>query len=393
MALFRYRAYDPQGKAFVAYIESLTLSSAKLKLLEMQTAFVHIQEVKNKALKKPKASTVLEFTKELEQLLSADVPLYESLQIIQKNFSKDPLGRAIDKMIEDLSLGQSFSNTLKTLPNYFDPLYCTLVEMGEHTGQLDIALKRLSHNLERMYEMRKKIWMATLYPLVLAGFACLVIAVLIYFIIPSIESLFDLNKLSLFSQVVLKTCHHLKQSLWVYAFGLGFVLISIKMLSRKSAYRLLLDRIKLRIPWLNTYIKSALMARFCEVMTLLLKTQVSLSDALKLALNVLNNQIIQQAVTTATQHIVEGKLMSQEFECSSFFSPIVIRLIRIGEQSGELANAFEKAAQTLSADVEKKLQRFMTLLSPIALLIMALIIGTIMVAILIPLTDINALLN
>lgn len=265
--------------------------------------------------------------------------------------------------------------------------------MGEQSGRLDEALKRLSEKLQKKQALRKKLNAALLYPCILAFFCSLVVMALIFYIVPSIESLFESSKLGLFSQSVIGICHHLKDWLFIYFALICFFALSLRLLFKLSHYKKKWDEWLLSVPGIKKYILSSSLFHWCSTVSLLLEAQVPLMDTLKLANNVLSNLLLKESMGMILDKVSEGKSLSSQLTQFVYFPAFFIRIITIGETSGELPHAFNKLSKHLDEELEKRLHQFMTLLSPLALLVMAFIIGLIMLAILIPLTDINALLS
>lgn len=393
MPLYRYRAYNVKGKSYFSNMESQSLLEAKARLAEMGIPFVCIQEHKKEKKKKVNPQLILQFTEQLTELLQADIPLFESISLLKNSFHQDAFTCVLERLCQELSQGTSFSNALKIYPQYFDTLYCTLVEMGEQSGRLDEALKRLSEKLNKKQYLRKKLSSALLYPSILAFFCSLVVMTLIFYIVPSIESLFESNKLGLFSQFVINFCHHLRQWLVVYMTCLGFFILGFRLMYRLSSCQKKCDGWLLALPGIKNYILTSSLFNWCSTVALLLEAQVPLIDAIKLANHLLTNYILRESMQSILEKVSEGKSLSSQLNQFVYFSPFFVRVITIGETSGELPNAFYKLSKHLDEELEKKHHQFITLLSPLALLIMALVIGLIMLAILIPLTDINALLS
>ncbi len=393
MPHYRYRAYNVKGKAYFSNLECPTLSEAKARLSEMGIPFVSVQEIKKVTWKRISPQIVLQFTEQLAELLQADIPLFDSLNLLKDSFHQDAFNSVLDRLCQELSQGASFSNALKIYPQYFDLLYCTLVEMGEQSGRLDEALKRLSEKLQKKQALRKKLNAALLYPCILAFFCSLVVMALIFYIVPSIESLFESSKLGLFSQSVIGICHHLKDWLFIYFALICFFALSLRLLFKLSHYKKKWDEWLLSVPGIKKYILSSSLFHWCSTVSLLLEAQVPLMDTLKLANNVLSNLLLKESMGMILDKVSEGKSLSSQLTQFVYFPAFFIRIITIGETSGELPHAFNKLSKHLDEELEKRLHQFMTLLSPLALLVMAFIIGLIMLAILIPLTDINALLS
>ncbi len=391
MALFHYRAYDAAGKIYRSNLECLSLQDAKLKLFEMGISFLEIKERKTKRHLKISKETLLYFTQQLAQLIEADLPLFESLELLKDQFSNSNLFGILHSFTEHLKAGKSFSECIKRYPEYFDSLYCTLVEMGEESGRLDEALRRIYKEANRELKLQKQLHSALIYPLILVVFCFFLIALLLFYILPSLETLFDLSKTGAFTRAVINSSHHIKKIGPIYLALILSLAGSMRFLIQKFNLRKKRDELLLKVPILKQMILELAFTRWSSTMALLLKGGVALLEALKLAKRLNRNQVLYQALENVEEKVAEGSFLSLELRKNPVFPHLLTRMIFIGENSGELAASFDKLSLIYEENVDKKMKQFLTLLSPIILMGMALIIGVIMLAILIPLTDINSL--
>lgn len=390
MPRYDFRAYNASGKTYHSFIESSNLSEAKTKLFDQGVVFVSIKENRKKKSNKIKAQTLFYFTEQLADLLNADLPLYESLLLLIDQLRQDPFFLIADQIAESLKKGLSFSEALKKFPKCFDSFYCTMVEMGEQSGHLQIALKKIAIELARRLKIQKQLISALLYPSFLMGFCFILIGILIFYIIPSIESFLDLSAVGSLTKTVITTCHHLKDYGAIYLTLLLSACAILRLSFYFNRYQTLWDKQLLRLPLIRTCFIEMFVARWSATLSLLLSGGVALLDALNLAEHVLTNQVIKDKLHTCTQNIKEGMLLSRELKKITYIPPLVVQMVTIGENSGDLALSFDRLAKIFEDRVDKRLSRFMTLLAPISLIIMAAFIGLIMVSVLIPLTDINS---
>lgn len=390
MPTFFYKAYSHQGKAYLANIESSSLLEAKKKLTELDVIVVFIKEKRSLFSKKITKQSLFQFTNQLYQLVEASFPLYEALELLKEQFIHDPIYSLIDSLSEKLKSGSSFSHAIKNYPQYFDALYCTLIEVGEESGSLPAALKGICKDFERKQKLSKQLSSALIYPSILIAFCTLLINLLIFYIIPSLSQLFDGAKPGGFTQTVMSVCAHLKQYGSLYFLFFVSICLGCFYIFKIKRYKKIIDETILKIWGLNSLIIERTLARWTSTMTLLLNGGVDLMIALKLAQDLITNSKIKSVLNSAQQKISEGSLLSHELKKETLFPKLLIRMIYIGENSGELAQSFDRLSKIYEELVDQKMAKIMTLISPIILIVMGAIIGVIMLAILIPLTDINA---
>ncbi len=393
MPVYYYRAYNANGKSYQSSIDSETLVDAKTRLLELGIPFVSVKEEKQKQTKKISKQSMLLFTEQLSQLLQADIPLFDSLKLLKDQFKQDAFFPILDNLCEQLSNGISFSDALSKHPQHFDLLYCTLTQMGEQSGDLGQALKRIAKEIAKGCKIQKQLQSALLYPSILAVFCCIVLSVLIYYIIPSIESLFESSSMGAFTKNVMSMCHHIRDWGVSYCITLVVSILFLRALLKIPKYKKKSDQFILSIPKIKDLVVSFELSRWTSTIALLLKGDVALLDALKLAQKLISNTLLKETFAHCSKKVSEGMALSVELKKYSFFSPLLVQVIAVGENSGDLGSSFAKLSYLFEENVDKNLNKFMTLLAPISLIIMAALIGLIMLAVLLPLTDINSLLN
>lgn len=391
MAVFSYKAYSDKGRYYKAKFEAPSLLEAKRLLIEQGIQLLQIKE--NKISKQPKVplSTILHFTEELSQLLDAGLPLFESLTLLKEQFAREAFSDILYSLTQSLESGSSFSKALSNYPKCFSPLYCSLVQVGEESGYLDQALKKIIRDYERQNKLKKKVQAALIYPSILLFFCMILIHLMMFYIVPSLENLFDPANSIKFTQLVIAISHHLKKWEWIYIALSTVSFLLIKWKIKDPKFKPHLDACLLKAPLLKAFILDLALSKFSSTMSMLLNGGVPLLESLLLCKNLVHNQVVCKSIKELIHKIESGEKLSTELKRDPLFPPLFSRIVIIGEGTGELPKSFEKLASHYEESVEKKLSKLMTLLSPLILLIMGVIIGAVMLGILIPLTDINSL--
>nr|NGX53563.1 Type II secretion system protein F [Chlamydiota bacterium] len=226
-----------------------------------------------------------------------------------------------------------------------------------------------------------------------ASFSLVIIFLLITFVIPSLEMIFEEREVNHFTQAVISTSRFLNRY-WALYLPLFFAnFFGWTLFFRGKRGKLLLHHLFIRTPLVKSLITQAAIARFCRTMETLLHGGVTIIDALRISRKVMKNPLLEEVVEHAEQRIVEGSLLSVELRQSKLIPPLVPRMLAIGEESGNSAKMLHKIADLYEEEVEKSLNRLMALAQPVILLIMGLVVGMIMLAVLLPLTDINAFIS
>lgn len=392
MPVFQYQAIDLRGNKKKGFIEAHSEKDAR-SLLRDQGVMVKTLATKAKTSSKEnlKGERLLTFTMQLAQLISAQIPLYESLVTLEEQYRTEPFHRIILSLCEQIKAGTSLSDAMAQYPESFDKLYRAMISAGESVGALDIVLERLSHLLDRQMKLKKQISTAMIYPGILACFSLLIITLLLTFVVPSIESIFEGRTLNGFTTFVLSASHFFRDYWWLYVPAIAGTVFFIVTKMRSEAGQLWVQCNSLKVPLLKTLVIQAAIARFCRTMGTLQQGGLPIIDSLRISREVMHNAILEKEIEDAENKIIEGSSLSAEIMKSKYIPTIVPRMLAVGEDSGSAVTMLNKLADMYEEEVEKSLDRVMALAQPLILIFMGLIIGTILMAILLPLTDVSSL--
>jgi len=392
MPLFEYQALDAKGSRKKGLIEAQGEKEAKGKLRDMGVMVISVT---------PKASvssrqnlhgeSLLAFTMQLSQLVGAGVPLYESLKAIEEQSRGEAYHRIILSLCEQIKAGSSLSQAMSAYPESFNKLYCSMVTAGEAVGGLSDILDKLVHLLTKQNKLKSDIITAMVYPAILASFSFLIILLLFGFVVPSIEGIFAERKLNGFTRFVLSVSHFFRDYWWLYLpiiiGGLAYLIYFV----RSAKGKLWFERNLLHVPLIRTLMVQAAVARFCRTMGTLLYGGLPLIESLRISRDVMRNVVMSEEVAKAEQRIIEGSSLGKELSKAKHFPPMISQMISIGEDSGSVVMMFNKIADMYEYDLEKTLNRLMALAQPAILIVMGAVIGTVLLAILLPLTDVSSL--
>lgn len=391
MALYQYQALDASGKKRVGFIEASDETDAKSKLREQGLMVSSLTSKVSVSQKQNLRGEALQtFTVQLSQLVGAGVPLYQSLSALEEQYRGESFHRVILSLCDQLKAGKSLSEALTGYPKSFDRLYCSMIAAGESAGALDIVLEKLSILLTKQNKLHKQIITAMIYPGVLAGFSLLIIAMLMAFVLPAIEGIFADRELNGFTAAVLGVSHFVKGYWWIYlpvltALG-AFIYFQLKTQRGKSW----LQRVLIKTPVVKTLIVQSAVARFCRTMGTLQLGGLTMIESLRLAREVIGNEIIEKEMLEAENKIIEGSSLSAEIMRSKVLPKMVGRMLGVGEESGSTVLMLNKIADVYEEDIEKTIDRLMALSQPVILIFMGSVIGIVMLAILLPMTDMSS---
>lgn len=391
MPLYQYQYVDSSGKRKSGSIEAQGDKEAKQKLREQGFLVTQLQ-AKSKVSKKQnlKGDNLLAFTVQVSQLINAGVPLYESLTAIEEQSRGDSYHRVILSLCEQIRSGTSLSVAMGSFPESFDKLYCGMVAAGEAVGALGPVLEKLTQFLSRSMKLKKQIITAMIYPGILGGFSLLIIGVLLGFVVPSLEGIFAERKLNAFTNAVLGFSHIFREYWWLYFPVIIASLVTGIWKLRSPQGRLWLEKTILKIPLLRTLVIQTAVARFCRTMGTLLQGGLSMIESLRISRNIMRNVVLEKEIQVAEGKIIEGNSLSYQLKKSAYFPQLVARMLAVGEESGTTVTMLNRIADMYEGEIEKTLDRVMAMSQPVILIVMGLVIGTVLLAILLPLTDVSS---
>lgn len=248
---------------------------------------------------KIKSQDVTSFTKDLSILISANIPLASALEMTEKNARKITLKKLIHKIRKQVTSGKSLSDTLRNCRPYFDDIFCSLIEAGEHSGTLDIMLKNITQYHEKSIKLKHTIKKAILYPIIVLVISLSVTTALLVFIVPQFADLFQNvgAELPILTQIIVKISDKIYINLKIIFIVILLCLITIRILvMRSESFSILLDKLFLKIPIFGSIIKQSILTRSFNTLSVLLRTGVPLTEALHLASQISNNRIYQKSL-------------------------------------------------------------------------------------------------
>ncbi len=386
--LYEYKAFTKQSKAVKGTMEAASAKEAKDKLRDMQLIVSALFEQKKgrKRLKLSKADLLI-FTSQLAQLLAAQIPLYESLLALEEQARQETYHPVILGLTERIKRGSSLSQAMQDFSESFSPLYRALISAGEAVGNLELALNRLNNFLVHDNKIRKQLASALIYPALLSGLLVVAITVLVGFVIPALEQLFEDKNIPKFTQIVFSTAKFLRQwGVLVVGFlvGLGiYTFYKLKTPKTKAS----IQRNILHVPLINRYVILASLSRFARTLGTLLEGGLPLTVSLAYAKEALGNARLDEIMQRVEHRIIEGIPFSTELSRYKEIPSLFSRMVLIGEESGKLSSMLNQLATLYEEETERTLTRVVSLAQPVMLLLMGTLIGGVLLSILMPLSS------
>ena len=403
MAAFEYQAFDDKGARKKGLIEADTSRQARQQLRGMGLTPVQIDALSNqKSSKKGKISrdkinvpTLSLVTRQLSTLISAGQPVESSLYAVSQQTNKTQVKKVLLSVRARVLEGYALSDALREFPRVFDSMYCASVHAGEQSGLLDLVMERLADFMESRQSLQQKTKLALIYPVLLTIVSILLVSGLLTFVVPQIIQVFEGfdKELPLLTQWLITLSDFFK------AYGLQ-VIISIFLLSmlytqmlKVTWVKVLRDHVLLRLPLISYLTKLSNTSRFTRTMSILVSSGVQALDAMHISTEVLTNSLIHRATMQAAERVREGASIHEALTETGYFSPLVLQLVANGEASGKLGEMLERSAKAEESEFEGVTALFLGIFEPAMILVMGGVVLVIVLAILLPIFDMNDLIQ
>jgi general secretion pathway protein F len=394
MPLYQYQALDMQGRHRKGLIEAHGEREAKEKLREQGLMVKSLGQKSSGGSKGHlKGDNLIAFTVQLSQLVNAGIPLYESLLALEEQYRREAFHRILLSICDQIKAGTSLSQAMGSYPESFNKLYCSMIAAGESSGALGAVLDRLSHLLKKQMKLKRQITTALIYPAILASFSFLIILLLLGFVIPSIEGIFADRPINAFTQLIIHISHLFQNYWWLLFPVVGGLIVFLVFKLRSPEGRIWIERTSLKIPLIKTLVVQTSVARFCRTMGTMQQGGMTMIDSLQIGRAIMRNVVLEEEIRKAEIKIIEGSSMSVEMGRSKWIPQLVPRMLAVGEDSGTMTIMLNKIADIYEEELEKSLDRIMALAQPVILVFMGSIIGMVLMAILLPLTDVSSFMQ
>jgi len=396
MPRFAYRAKQGPTEIKEGVIEAESQHDAVRRLSNQglipvtvtQTAGGPAKAVKGRPAGRVSPHEITSFTRQLAGLMKSHIPVLRALDLIRTQAERPGLKSVVGRMADAVRDGQPLSDGFGQFPALFSPLYRALVRAGEVSGRMDDMLARLVEHREQEASLREKVSQAAIYPAFVLVAGAATVAVLMIVVIPKLSVLLqDLHQaLPLPTRVVMAAGDFASRTWWGWALGLALGWI---VMSSRIGGRILLDRLQLTLPIWRGLTRNVEAAHFTRTLGVLLDSGIPILQAVATAVPTVENRLIRASLAPIEKALASGVPLAKTMERVPVFSPMVVGLVTIGEESGDLPRHLLDVAKTLEEDVERSLKVVTTLLEPCLMLVMGLIVAFIVAAMLLPVFEIG----
>lgn len=400
MPTFEYLALDASGSAARGNIVAESASAARRQLRNRQLHATKLQPVSEAAqaggwewgrlLRGRRRREVLQFTRQLGTMVQADVKLTEGLSVLSNQTVDAKLGQVVQNIRDQVIAGESLADGLKQYPGWFDPVYIAMIRVGEMTGNIGRSLKLLGDYMGKRQRLEGKVKSALTYPAILVVICLLVTIILMTFVVPKLTEIITESGRSLprITAALMWLSDCLIEYWWGLLLAVGAVWYVLKRSVGTQKGRAAFDLLVLRVPVVGELIRQSVVARFATTLAALIRSGLPMADSLDVVAETTGNAVLAQAIRTARERIIAGADIATPLQRSKVVDPTVAHMIAVGERTGELESMLLTIADSLEESSDLTIQRISSVIEPIIIVIMAVVVGFIVIATLMPILQV-----
>jgi type IV pilus assembly protein PilC len=401
MSTYQYSAKDKNGHTVMGVLDGASEAEVVSVLHNKELVVVSIKEIKEKALKAKKKKDkniklddLVVFSRQLATMIDAGIPLVQSLGILGEQIENADLKKVVVNVRQDIEAGTSFCDALAKHPTVFSDLFINMTRAGEASGMLDEILDRLASYLEKTAALNRKITSSLVYPAVVIIMAILITAILLLKVVPTFKGIFTMlgGTLPLPTMILIGTSDVLTKYFWLIVGILvaGAFIFKKYISTEKGRYNF--DKQKLRLPVLGQLFRKVAIAKFSRTFSTLVKSGVSILNALDIVSKTSGNKVVEKAVMDCRTAVRDGESLFGPLSKSGVFPPMVCRMVSVGEQTGQLEKMLSKIADFYDEQVDALVASLTSLIEPLVIAFLGIFVGGIVIALFLPIFKITELI-
>ena len=403
MGAFEYKALDASGREKSGVLEGDAARQIRQQLRDQGLTPLSVEEVKQREARSRKtlfkrkisATDLSLITRQWATLVRSGMPVEEALRTVAQQSEKSRLKSMVVAVRSRVMEGHSLAVALSDFPHIFSELYRATIEAGEQSGHLEVVLERLADYTESRQQISQKMSQALIYPVLLTVVAIAVVVGLLTYVVPKIVQVFESigQELPGLTKALIATSAFLSSNGIYLLFGLMLIVVIFSYMLRIEQFRKSFHRFLLRLPLVGRLVRGVNAARFARTLSIVSASGVPILEGLRISSQVIANLPMREAVLNAASKVREGAAIATALDASKYFPPMTIHLIASGEASGNVENMLERAADSQEREIEALTSGLLGIFEPVLILAMGGIVLLIVLAILLPIFDINQLVR
>jgi type IV pilus assembly protein PilC len=410
MPKFAYKALNKEGQEVFGIVQADSQALAINDVRSLGLYPTRIREAKKsdekRARKEKKGLNELYFggvktkelcvmTRQLSTLIDAGLPLLRSLNVLIAQLKPCKLRDILRETAEDIQSGSTFSEALAKHPKQFDRLFVNMVRAGEVGGMLEVVLQRLAVFMERRQALKRRVKGALIYPIAVLVIAASIVGFLLVKVVPVFAEIFDDfgGELPAPTQFLIKCGDFMIYKWWLLIVCICWLIIGMKLLMKSKTVKSFFDRVVLKLPLIGDLVTKVGVARFARTLGTLITSGVPILQALTITRETISNEVMQNAVMKVHESIKEGETIAAPLDETKVFPPMVVNMIDVGEETGQLDSMLMKVADIYDAEVEAAVEAMLTLMEPAIIIFLGGVIGFIVVSLYLPIFTLGDQIN
>ncbi len=389
-ALYAWEGLDRKGAKITGEMSAPNVALAKAQLRKQGINPSKIRKKSASLFNSGKRVTPLDiamFTRQMATMMKAGVPLLQSFEIIIEGAENPNMRKLIDEVKQEVAAGNSFASSLRKKPQYFDELYCNLVDAGEQAGALETLLDRVATYKEKTEALKSKIKKAMNYPIAVLVVAFIVTGILLIKVVPQFKNVFSNfgAELPSFTLMVVGLSEFVQAWWWIIALGLAATVFALRYFYKGSQkFRDAVDKWLLKVPIIGGILYKSAVARFSRTLSTTFAAGVPLVEALDSVAGATGNVVFKRAVNRIKQDVSSGTQLNVSMRSTEVFPSLAIQMTAIGEESGALDNMLDKVANYYEAEVDNMVDSLTTLMEPMIMVVLGVLVGGLVIAMYLP---------
>ncbi len=402
MPTFQYTAKDKTAQTVNGIIEAANENEVIQQLHKRELTVVSVKLTKKKTIAKRqrgggrvKMDDLVVFSRQLATLIDSGIPLVGALRILIDQVEAPALKNVVFMIRQDVESGLSFCDSLARYPRMFSTFFVSMVRAGETSGMLDDVLGRIATYLEKMAALTRKVKSSLIYPAVVLTMAILITAVLLLKVVPTFKGIFDMlgGNLPLPTLILIAISDLLRRMFIFVVIGIFILVFLFKRYINTDKGRYNFDKMTLKLPVVGELFRKVAVAKFSRTLSTLVRSGVSILDALNIVARTSGNKVVEEAVSNSLHSVREGEPIAQPLTRSGVFPPMVTAMIAVGEQTGKLEIMLTKIADFYDEQVDAAVAGLTSMIEPLVIAFLGIIIGGIVIALFLPIFQITQLIS
>jgi len=395
MASYNYRAINASGQIISGVLVAKDRAEVMSMMHQKEYRPISIneklehKEINAKSFNRIKTKDIAVFCRQFYTMLNSGISIIQCLDILRQQFDNRKLRAVIDEVYELVQKGMSLSDAMRQHRAVFPELLINMTDAGEASGNIDTILGRMAEHYEKETRIKRKIVGAMTYPLVLVILTVVVVAFLLTFVLPTFVEVFVSNNvtLPLPTRIVLGVSYVLRNYWYIVIGIIILIILSIRYYAKTKSGLMFLDRLKLRLPVFGRLGVQVSTERFARTLSTLMASGIPLLNGMEITSRVIGNKVYEKAILDIREEVRKGYDLASPIKRTGLFPPMVDSMVRIGEESGSLDDVLKRTADFYGEEVDMTIQKMTSIIEPLLIVFMAIVIGTIVIAMLLPMFE------